>query len=176
MKRSIAVIAVWALVALPLPVLASDASGDSGNLSNDDGLHPLSRTVHAIVSYTKWPSPNSVLTLCQLGPSSHGGDLRHSEGNFRYRMLARATTDFTGCHIVYLGQLTAEEKRRATSAVMDQGILTIEESYAKCVARAMVCIRFERSTHRFDLNLDSIARSGLQVSPRILRLSMGGRR
>jgi hypothetical protein len=150
-------------LALSVPALAIAATAPS-----------LSNTLHGLISYTKWPEASSTRTLCQVGYTKHSGALGLVGPQIKLRKIARTSHDFSGCHIIYLGQLSPQKIRSVTSKTMNQSVLTIEESRDGCVGRAMVCIRFSQSKHSFDLNLDSIARSGLRVDPRVLRLAREG--
>lgn len=167
MKRSVVIAAAGALLAGSFSAYAESVAAAS------DSRPSLSQTVGAIVAYTRWPQASASRTLCQLGSTAHGSELRQVGRSIEHRMLPSGTTGFAGCDILYIGQISAEQKREATTPAKVRGVLTIEETNAKCVGRAMVCVRFTGSKHQFDLNLDSIARSGLQISPRILRMSAG---
>ena len=50
-------------------------------------------------------------------------------------------------------------------------MLTISERSALCRIGAMFCLNHQGEGPGFEVNLDSIARSGLRISPKVLQLA-----
>ena len=71
--------------------------------------------------------------------------------------------------------LTYPSDRQLVAAARGNGVLTIAEADPACRSQAMFCMVYEPRAVSFRMNLDAIARSGLRVDPRVLRLAEGGR-
>lgn len=65
--------------------------------------------------------------------------------------------------------------RALTAQARGRGVLTIAEADPDCRSQAMFCLLFTPQAATFRMNIDAIARSGLKVDPRVLRISQGGR-
>lgn len=150
--------ALLALAAVPAmgtadPLFVPVAGGSGNALDNAVG-----RIVQSITEYTTWPRRENPVTLCVIGPASHANGLdglRLADG----RLIDRQT--------VTVATLTAR--------VRGQGVLTIAEFDPDCRSQAMFCLLYPPQAVTFRMNIDAIARSGLKVDPRVLRISQGGR-
>lgn len=138
----------------------------------------VARVVQSLAEYTRWPTPRNPLRLCVAGPALHAGrldGLRLADGRTidRRTMPPSAVTP-GACDAVYIGQLPPMAQRQLTITLRGRGVMTIAEADPACRSQAMFCLSFSAQAVSFRLNVDAVARSGLRVDPRVLRLSAGG--
>lgn len=141
-----------------------------------EGYSPaVARVVQSLVEYTRWPQPRSPLRLCIAGPAIHAArldGLRLADGRtIERRVLPAAAFAPGSCDAVYIGQLPLPAQRQLTAALRGRGVLTVAEADPACRSQAMFCLSFAAQSVTFQLNVDAVARSGLRVDPRVLRLS-----
>lgn len=138
----------------------------------------VARVVQSLVEYTRWPSPRNPLRLCVAGPALYAGrldSLRLADGRtVERRTLPPAAAAPGVCDAVYIGQLPAPVQRQLTTTLRGRGVMTVAEADPACRSQAMFCLSFSAQAVSFRLNVDAVARSGLRVDPRVLRLSSGG--
>lgn len=138
----------------------------------------VARVVQSLVEYTRWPTPRNPLRLCVAGAALYAGrldGLRLADGRtIERRSLPPAAVAQAGCEAVYIGQLPLPAQRQLTAALRGRGVMTIAEADPACRSQAMFCLSFTPQAVSFRLNVDAVARSGLKVDPRVLRLSTGG--
>lgn len=138
----------------------------------------VARVVQSLAEFTRWPSPENPLQLCVAGPALHAGrldGLRLADGRrIERRALAPAAVTPAICDAVYIGQISFPAQRQLTAALRGRGVMTIAEADPACRSQAMFCLTFAAQAVSFRLNIDAVARSGLRVDPRVLRLSTGG--
>lgn len=171
--------ALLALAAVPAmgtadPLFVPVAGGSGNALDNAVG-----RIVQSITEYTTWPRRENPVTLCVIGPASHANGLdglRLADGRLIDRQTVTVATLTAGaCDTLYIGRLSLPEMRALTARVRGQGVLTIAEFDPDCRSQAMFCLLYTPTAVTFRMNIDAIARSGLKVDPRVLRMSQGGR-
>lgn len=171
--------ALLALAAVPMMGAADLALVPVAGGANDPYAAPVGRIVQSITEYTTWPSRPNPVTLCVIGPASHAerlDGLRLADG----RLIERRTVALTGftpaaCDTLYIGRLALPEMRALTAQARGRGVLTIAEGDPNCRSQAMFCLLYTPTSVTFRMNIDAIARSGLKVDPRVLRISQGGR-
>jgi YfiR/HmsC-like len=176
--RSHARLAALALTAAALLAAPGPAVGDP-----DAGGSPhagaVVRTVRSLVEYTRWPQSHNPVELCIAGPASHAGQLdavRLGDGRtMQRRTVAANPAALAGCDVVYIGKLPLAGQRQLTAAVRGRGVMTVAEADPECHSEAMFCLIYPAKGLSFRLNIDAVARSGLRVDPRVLRVSQGGR-
>lgn len=137
----------------------------------------VARIVQSLVEYTRWPQPRSALRLCIVGPALHADrldGLKLADGRvIERRLVTTAALPAAGCDAVYLGQMPLTAQRLVTAQLRGRGVMTIAEADPQCRSQAMFCLSFASQAVSFRLNIDAVARSGLRVDPRVLRLSAG---
>lgn len=171
--------ALLALAAVPMVGAADLALVPVAGGANDPYAAPVGRIVQSITEYTTWPSRPNPVTLCVVGPANHADrldGLRLADG----RLIERRTVALTGftpaaCDTLYIGRLAQPEMRALTAQARGRGVLTIAEGDPDCRSQAMFCLLYTPTAVTFRMNIDAIARSGLKVDPRVLRISQGGR-
>ena len=133
--------------------------------------------VRAFIDYTRWPVQPNPIVLCVVGPASNAGQLDSfaaSDGRRITRQsVSAAGLAGAGCHVAYFGRLEPAALRLAVLSVRGKGVLTIAESDPSCRSQAMFCLKPDRQTLGFAVNIDAVSRSGLKVDPRVLRMAAG---
>lgn len=131
------------------------------------------RMVRSFIDYTRWPARTEAVTLCVVGPTSNAGQfdgLALADGRKVTRRMAGLAA-LAGCQVVYLGRLEQASARSVVAAVRGKGVLTIAENDPICRSQAMFCLKPDRQSLGFLVNIDAISRSGLRVDPRVLRMA-----
>lgn len=164
----------------PMIVPFAAAAATAANTTDSAAFSPaVARVVQSLVEYTRWPTPRSPVRLCLAGPAQFADrldGLHLADGRAIERRQAAANpASLTGCDAVYLGQLSLAQQREVTAALRGRGVLTIAEADPDCRSQAMFCLSFAARAVSFRLNVDAVARSGLRVDPRVLRLAAGQR-
>ena len=135
-------------------------------------------TVWGIMGYTRWPSDPQTIHLCVAGQSEHGlallGGTELSGGRkVRGRPIQPQDRQaLEGCHVLYAGKIQRGQWAQLMEGWPEgQPLLTISEDAEHCQQGGMFCLNMAASpTVGFELNLDSMARSGVRVNPRVFGL------
>ena len=171
--------ALLALAAVPVLGTADASLVPVAGGANDPYAVPVGRIVQSITEYTTWPSRQNPVTLCVVGPAAHAerlDGLRLADGRLiERRIVAAAAFMPAACDTLYIGRLAMPEMRALTAKARGRGVLTIAEGDPDCRSQAMFCLLYTPTAVTFRMNIDAIARSGLKVDPRVLRISQGGR-
>ena len=159
--------------------LLAVAGEGGGVVARDDSIAlETARIVTGIIEFTRWPGASGPLTLCVAGPAQHAARLdalRLADGRgVQRRQVAPLPIAMAGCNALYIGQVDPAATRALTAAARGRAVLTIAEADPACRSQAMFCMVHEPRTISFRMNIDAIARSGLRVDPRVLRLAEGG--
>ncbi|WP_288187154.1 YfiR family protein, partial [Pantoea brenneri] len=75
------------------------------------------------------------------------------------------------CDAVYFGDQTSQQQVALIQQFSGRAVLTLAENNADCTIGAAFCMIFQPDRTLFSVNLDSLARSGVRVSPDVLLLS-----
>ncbi|APW40027.1 hypothetical protein RD110_24835 [Rhodoferax koreense] len=135
-------------------------------------------TVRGILSYARWPDESHVLRLCITGQGAHGESLL-TQGiaplNQRAVTTLRVPVDadvVAQCDALYVGELDEGSWRNLFAHISGKPVLTVCERSPICMIGGMFCldVNTTASTVPFEVNLDSVARSGVRVNPQVLRL------
>jgi hypothetical protein len=135
----------------------------------------LQQVVSGIVSYTRWPANPPELRLCVVGRSefsaAFASDTIPSTPPISVAPVDLASTDaIAACHIVYVGVLADSVYQQLVAMLLGKPVLLISEPPRTCSNGGMFCLLFRDTNTAFEVNLDSIARSGLRVNPNVLLL------
>jgi len=141
------------------------------------------RTAAGILGYTRWPQPREELRLCVVGATAYADALLQASGQRlgqRQLLVQRVQADdiatLQTCASLYLGQMPADDWRAMLQQLAGQALLTISEHEDLCRLGAMFCLRGPGKpggSVGFEVNLDSVTRSGLRINPRVLQLARG---
>ncbi|RON54515.1 YfiR family protein [Pseudomonas frederiksbergensis] len=143
----------------------------------DQRAKAVTQVVLGILSYARWPVEPAQLRLCVVGPTEYTDDLvkGSTQATGRpvtvQRLLADNPAIASECDAVYIGKLTADERSRLFASLIGQPVLSISESSDQCTVGSLFCLRVSDDQVSFEVNLDSVARSGVRIHPSVLQLS-----
>ncbi|VWC77256.1 hypothetical protein BLA18110_02468 [Burkholderia lata] len=152
---------------------ASPTPADSAVVSHDTAVRQV---VLGIVSFTHWPTTPVRLHLCVTGRPDYASGLTDTlQAGSTLLDVQRVRFDDPAlgiaCDIVYLGNLSADERARVRAALAGHPVLTISEHDPSCTSGGMFCLNVDGERVSFDINLDAVARSGVRVHPNVLNLA-----
>lgn len=137
----------------------------------------VTQVVLGILSYARWPVEPAQLHLCIVGPTEYTDDLVKgtTQATGRpvtvRRLLADNPAILSECDAVYIGKLTTDERSRLFASLIGHPVLSISESDDQCTVGSLFCLRVGDEQVSFEVNLDSVARSGVRIHPSVLQLS-----
>ncbi|MHC8355937.1 YfiR family protein [Pseudomonas sp. LB3P81] len=143
----------------------------------DQRAKAVTQVVLGILSYARWPVEPAQLRLCILGSTEYTDDLvkgtTQATGRpVTVRRLLAANRSIVGeCDAVYIGKLTSEVRSRLFASLAGRPVLSISESDDQCTVGSLFCLRVSDEQVSFEVNLDSVARSGVKIHPSVLQLS-----
>lgn len=131
--------------------------------------------VLGILAHTRWPArPAKPVSLCVSEHSSLVTDLKallDSMPTGRMAPIRLVNLDDElplDCDAVYLGAGTAAA--RSLVQVIGRPVLSMGEGVDFCSQGGMFCLVPRAGSLRMEVNLDTVARSGLHVHPQVLKL------
>lgn len=137
----------------------------------------MAHTVFGILSYSRWPAEPQTIRLCVVGPTEYadellkGGALPGGRKIAVRRMHLDDESLLADCEGVYAGMLSDEAWRRLMARVSGKPLLSVSERQELCKIGSMFCLDIRPGGVSFEINLDSVARSGVRVNPRVLQLA-----
>lgn len=143
----------------------------------DQRAKSVTQVVLGILSYARWPIEPAQLRLCIVGPTEYTDDLVKGTTLATgrpvtvQRLLADNPSIASECDAVYIGKLTQEERGRLFASLTGRPVLSISESDDQCTVGSLFCLRVSDDQVSFEVNLDSVARSGVRIHPSVLQLS-----
>jgi hypothetical protein len=164
---------LWLCCALPaLLVLLSGRMAYAADHAADNRAN---RIVSGILSFTRWPPPVQVPQLCIPTSARHltlsSADAPPATPFSVVRADSTGRLSALHCDAVYFGTETPAQQHAALAAMPDKAVLSMAENTPDCATGATFCMIFGEERTRFSVNLDSLARSGVKVSPDVLMLS-----
>jgi hypothetical protein len=135
-------------------------------------------TVRGILGYARWPDESHPLRLCVMGRGPHGELLlNQGVGTLAQRAvvmsrLAETADVGSQCDALYVGQMDERQWREIFAHLAGTPVLTICERSPICTIGGMFCLDVDTASGGvpFEVNLDSVARSGVRINPQVLRL------
>ena len=143
----------------------------------DQRAKAVTQVVLGILSYARWPVEPAQLRLCIVGPTQYTDDLVKgtTQATGRPVVVQRLLADHpdiaNACDAVYIGQLTSDERSRLFASLIGHPVLSISEGGDQCTVGSLFCLRVADEQVSFEVNLDSVARSGVRIHPSVLQLS-----
>ncbi|WP_448722919.1 YfiR family protein [Pseudomonas farris] len=143
----------------------------------DQRARSVTQVVLGILSYARWPVEPQQLRLCIVGPTEYTDDLVKgtTQATGRpvtvRRLLADNPAIAGECDAVYIGKLTSDERSRLFASLTGRPVVSISEGGDQCTVGSLFCLRVGDEQVSFEVNLDSVARSGVRIHPRVLQLS-----
>jgi hypothetical protein len=146
--------------------------------STEQRSEAVTQVVLGILSYAQWPIEPAEINLCVVAPTQYADDLlqqstmQASGRNIRIRRVAMDSPSVsTECDVVYTGVMTDQENQQLFSRLAGHPVLSIAEHNDQCAVGSMFCLNVTDTPVSFQINLDSVARSGVRIHPRVLRLA-----
>ncbi|WP_030128146.1 YfiR family protein [Pseudomonas sp. QTF5] len=143
----------------------------------DQRARAVTQVVLGILSYARWPVEPQQLRLCVVGPTEYTDDLVKgtTQATGRpvtvRRLLADNPAIAGECDAVYIGKLTSDERSRLFASLTGRPVVSISEGGDQCTVGSLFCLRVGDEQVSFEVNLDSVARSGVRIHPSVLQLS-----
>ena len=137
----------------------------------------VTQVVLGILSYARWPVEPAQLRLCIVGPTQYTDDLikgttqATGRPGVVQRLLASHPDIVNACDAVYIGKLSANERSQLFTSLIGHPVLSISEGGDQCTVGSLFCLRVSDEQVSFEVNLDSVARSGVRIHPSVLQLS-----
>lgn len=137
----------------------------------------VTQVVLGILSYARWPVEPAQLRLCVIGPTEYTDDLVKgtTQATGRPVLVRRFLTSHpaiaSDCEAVYIGKLSQAERETLFASLSARPVLSISEADDVCTVGSLFCLRVSDAHVGFDVNLDSVARSGVRIHPSVLQLS-----
>lgn len=162
-------------------LLSNSAPAWAGSAASDAQVQQRAKAVTQVVlgilSYARWPAEPNPLRLCLVGPTEYADDL--IKGNVQNsghalqvrRLLAGDAAVSSGCDAVYIGKLDSAQREQLFKAINGHPVLSISEADDPCTVGSLFCLRVGDQQVAFDVNLDSVTRSGVRIHPSVLQLS-----
>ena len=166
-----------ACLALGLASFMATAWAQDAPLPGEDRSQAVAYTVFGILSYTRWPAELQTIRLCVVGPTEYadelikGGALPGGRKIAVRRMHLDDASLLAECDSVYAGMLADDAWRRLMVRLKGKPLLSISERQELCKIGGMFCLDVRPGGVSFEVNLDSVARSGVRVNPRVLQLA-----
>ncbi|MFT0518335.1 MULTISPECIES: YfiR family protein [unclassified Pseudomonas] len=163
-----------ALLLLAGPALAD---GSATSAQAQQRAKAVTQVVLGILSYARWPTEPTPLRLCLVGPTEYADDLiksnvqRAGQPLLVRRLLADDRQLAEACDAVYIGKLDPGQRDRLFQAISGHPVLSISEADDPCTVGSLFCLRVGDQQVAFEVNLDSVARSGVRIHPSVLQLS-----
>jgi len=135
----------------------------------------VTRTVAGILRYARWPNSPASFNLCITGQARYASLLLQESQlapDWSSSVMAASNTQqlISTCQALYLGELDSATESRLFAQIQDQPILTISEDNPSCTLGSMFCLQTDNGSTSFQINLDSVARSGVRIHPQVLLL------
>lgn len=137
----------------------------------------VGQVVMGILSYTRWPQQPEPIRLCVTGEPAYAAGLLDDEARpSTPAAVARAVAPgdpslAQDCDAVYLGGLSEKAQRQVLQRLVGRPVVSIIEDDAECAVGGMFCLDIQPDRVGFQVNLDSVARSGVRIHPAVLQLS-----
>ncbi|WP_170123708.1 YfiR family protein [Mangrovibacter plantisponsor] len=132
--------------------------------------------VYGIVSYTRWPSLAGRPRMCFSHSTPYLGELTSANdaANMPYQPVVLTeinNSTATQCDGIYFGQESAQTQQAIIQQLPAGARLFISENNPQCVTGSAFCLAITSDSVKFSVNLDSLTRSGVHVSPDVLLLA-----
>lgn len=161
----LACLSVSLVRAAPAPVVPTPAARVAQNAA---------MTIHGILGFARWPGDPHQIRLCVVGRTLYGDRLPQGDRAYRHRVTVHhgLPADTRACEAIYLGALPRRQWEALRRRIAGRPVLTIGDRPETCRRGGMFCIDPPPDGGAgFDVNLASLARSGVRVHPGVLELA-----
>lgn len=163
---------IWLFLFLPLSSFAGSLASKPDSSAN--------QIVSGIISFTHWPARSGIPELCIFSTArylSYGNDpagaLTSKSFNITY-ITDKTRLPSAQCDVIYFGTESPQQQSDILEKVKNRPVLSISENNPDCTQGAVFCLLMKQNPPAFSVNLDSLSRSGVRVSPDVLLLSRKG--
>ena len=124
-----------------------------------------------------FPSPDAPFSMCVLGPDPFGGALDAAVANERIQGRPLIVRRFdvwdasSQCHILFVSSALQTQFAALLGAGTFRRTLTVGDGEAFLQAGGHISFFLEENRVRFAINADSVARSDLQISSKLMRVA-----
>jgi hypothetical protein len=140
-----------------------------------------------IAKFTNWPEDGpassvppapKAFSMCVLGDTAVGEALERSvqdrllEGSSISVTRLKRSESVRGCRLLYLSGVTKEQSAQILTALKGTPVLTISDLGGFNELGGVVQFFFERGQLRFSVGMESVKKSGLQLSAKLLDLAV----
>lgn len=138
------------------------------------------RIVSGIISFTHWPGKTGLPRLCVFSSAKHIAFSADAAAMTPARSFnVTYITDWKNrpnvqCDAIYFGRETPRQQSAILATTAGKPTLSIAENNPECTLGAVFCLLVNQTPPAFSVNLDSLSRSGVRVSPDVLLLSRKG--
>lgn len=131
--------------------------------------------VSGIVSYTRWPALDGPPRLCIFSSSRFVSALADNhDASLPYQpVIINSAQEAlnTRCDGFYFGSESPSLQVDLANKHRSKALLLIAEQNARCIIGSAFCLMINNNEVRFAVNLDSLAHSGVRISPDVLMLA-----
>lgn len=140
----------------------------------------LGYLVNGIIRNAQWPSPSSVVRLCIAGSPALLENIQTKPLQNRHGTLAIQSISpqeqlaaLKDCSVLFIGEHTPQNTAlKWVLSLYKWPIVTIWENPEECSSGTMICLYTPPAkVPTFDVNLDSVSRSGVLLNPMVLTLT-----
>ncbi|CAM3475336.1 DUF4154 domain-containing protein [Bordetella sputigena] len=137
----------------------------------------VGQVVMGILGYARWPVQPEAIRVCVAGQPAYAAGLFDEEARppalvvQARRMAADDPALARDCDAVYMGGLSNEARQQVLRRIVGHPVVSIVEDDAECAVGGMFCLDVQSDQVGFQINLDSVARSGVRINPSVLQLS-----
>jgi hypothetical protein len=137
----------------------------------------VGQVVMGILSYARWPAQPDPIRLCIAGHPAYAEALLDGSARMAgLTVLPRPVSEDSptladDCDALYVGGLGNAERQRIVQRIVGHPVVSIVEDDHECAVGAMFCLDVQPERVGFQVNLDSVTRSGVRISPNVLQLS-----
>lgn len=136
------------------------------------------RIVSGIISFTRWPALKGAPQLCVFSSAQHIAFPASPTATSLPFSVVYLNTEgdlaSTHCDAIYFGDQSPQKQTELLALEQDKAVLSLAENNPDCTIGAAFCLILNTDHPKFAVNLDSLARSGVRVSPDVLLLSRKG--
>jgi|WetSurMetagenome_2_1015567.scaffolds.fasta_scaffold344814_2 hypothetical protein len=127
--------------------------------------------------FTEWPDATGpLLRLCVLGQdfdaaTFHEIDGQEVNGRKLHLVQLASADDARSCQILYVGESERARVQRILAQLNEAPVLTVSDDDEMAKSGIMIAMHLENRKMVFSVNAESVKRSHLNLSSRLLRLA-----
>lgn len=133
--------------------------------------------IYNFIAFTQWPdSSRESINTCIYGEDDFGHEidaLQRRMVNNRSITILRITQygELNNCQVLFISQSQIANMTEILTYLQEAPVLTIADSADAAAKGIMINMHLERSRVKFEINLRSARKAGLNISSRLLQLA-----